>query len=110
VLTALPRLANNPFALPGERKGAQFAGIQKAWQRIRHIAGLDDLRIHDLRHGFASVAVQSDESLYLVGRLLGHRQIGTTERYAHLAATPLQAVADRTAERLLQMMHGHDRR
>lgn len=106
VLANLPRLANNPFVLPGERRGAQFAGIQKAWQRIRKIAGLSNVRIHDLRHAFASVAVQSDESLYLVGRVLGHQQIATTQRYAHLAPAALRAVADRTAERLSEMMRG----
>jgi integrase len=55
-------------------------------------AGLDDLRIHDLRHSFASIAVSGGDSLYLVGKVLGHRQSRTTERYAHLKDDPLRAV------------------
>ncbi len=106
VLAALPRYAENPHVLPGDRAGAQLAPPQKQWQRIRKAAGLDDLRMHDLRHGFASAAVGAGDSLYIVGKLLGHRQSATTERYAHLAPDPARAVADRTAERLAAMLDG----
>jgi integrase len=104
VLAELPRLASNPFVLPGDRPGASFVGIQKPWQRVRALAGIPDLRIHDLRHAFASVAVAGGDSLFIVGKLLGHRQSSTTERYAHLAPDPVKAVADRTAERLADML------
>jgi integrase len=83
ILEGLPRLAGNPHVLPGDRPGAAFVGIQKPWQRIRALAGLPDLRIHDLRHSFASVAVAGGDSLFIVGKILGHRQASTTERYAH---------------------------
>ena len=99
-LATLPRMVGNPHVFPGERPGAYFVGIQKPWQRVRALAALPDLRIHDLRHSFASVAVAGGDSLFIVGKILGHRQASTTERYAHLAADPAKAAADRTAERL----------
>jgi integrase len=104
VLDALPRMASNPHVLPGDRPGAAFVGIQKPWQRIRRLAGLPDLRLHDLRHAYASVAVAAGDSLFIVGKILGHRQSSTTERYSHLSPDPALAVATRTAERLAYMM------
>jgi integrase len=104
VLEALPRMAGNPYVLPGDRPGAHFIGVQKPWQRIRRLAALPDLRLHDLRHAFASVAVAGGDSLFIVGKILGHRQSSTTERYSHLAPDPALAVATRTAERLADLM------
>ena len=109
VLSDLPRMEYNDHVLPGDRPGASFVGIQKPWQRVRGLAGLPDLRIHDLRHAFASAAVASGDSLFIVGKLLGHRQSSTTERYAHLAPDPALAVATRTAERLADLMGGVER-
>jgi integrase len=106
LLAGLPRFAANEHVFPGERPGAPFVGIQKPWQRIRKLAGLNDLRLHDLRHGFASTGVAAGESLFIVGKLLGHRQSRTTERYAHLAPDPAKAAADRTAARLEAMLRG----
>ena len=105
VLSGLPRIENNPFVLPGYRDGRHFNGPQKAWQRIRALAKLDDVRIHDLRHAHASIAVAGGESLYVVGKMLGHSQAVTTQRYAHLAIDPVLAAADRTAERIAAAMN-----
>ena len=105
VLEALPRMAGNKHVLPGERPGSSFVGIQKPWQRIRALAALHDLRIHDLRHAFASAAVAAGDSLFIVGKILGHRQSSTTERYAHLAPDPARAAASRTATRLAAMLN-----
>ena len=110
VLDSLPRLAGNPHVLPGDRPGSHFRGIQKPWQRIRKLAALPDLRLHDLRHAFASVAVASGDSLFIVGKILGHRQASTTERYSHLAPDPALAVATRTAERLTDLMGANKRK
>ena len=63
--------------------------LQKSWRRIRKQAGLDDVRIHDLRHTFASHAVMGGTPLALVSRVLGHSKITTTMRYAHLADAEL---------------------
>jgi integrase len=106
VLDTLPRYAGNPHVLPGERAGASFVGIQKPWQRVRALAALPGVRIHDLRHAFASTAVAAGDSLFIVGKLLGHRQSSTTERYSHLAPDPAKAVADRTGERLRALLTG----
>jgi len=106
LLTGLPRFADNEHVIPGDRAGAAFVGIQKAWQRIRAAAGLGDVHLHDLRHAFASTAVAAGDSLYIVGKLLGHKQATTTQRYSHLAPDPAKAVADRTANRLRAIMEG----
>jgi integrase len=105
VLSGLPRVDNNPFVLPGDREGQHFNGPQKAWQRIRALAKLEDVRIHDLRHAHASTAVTGGESLYIVGKVLGHSQAVTTQRYAHLAIDPVLAAADRTAQRISTAMN-----
>ncbi len=106
LLAKLPHFAANEHVIPGDRPGAPFVGVQRPWQRIRKLAGLNDLRLHDLRHGFASTGVAAGESLFVVGKLLGHKQSKTTERYAHLGADPAQAAADRTAARLEAMLRG----
>ena len=64
--------------------------LQKPWSRIRALARLEDVRMHDLRHTFASVAAMGGMSLPMIGALLGHSQLQTTARYAHLAADPLR--------------------
>ena len=92
------------FVFPGKRSDTYFTGIQKPWQRIRQKAGLTDVRIHDLRHCFASTAVAHGESLYLVGAVLGHRTTSTTQRYAHLAMQPILDSANRTSSRLATLM------
>ena len=92
------------FVFPGTRSDTHFTGIQKPWQRIRLRAGLPDVRIHDLRHCFASTAVAHGESLYLVGAVLGHRTTSTTQRYAHLAMQPILDSANRTSSRLAALM------
>ena len=69
---------------------------------------LDDVRLHDLRHAHASIAVAGGESLYVVGKMLGHSQAVTTQRYAHLAIDPVLAAADRTAQRIVAAMNNED--
>lgn len=104
IVQDLPKTVGSPYVLPGDRVSSHFIGIQKPWQRVRALAGLDDVRLHDLRHAFASIAVASGDSLYLVGKVLGHRQASTTERYAHLQPDPVKAVADRTSSRIAEML------
>ena len=65
---------------------------------MREHAGLSDVRIHDLRHSFASIAVASGLTLPLIGKLLGHTKSATAERHAHLADDPLRAANDRIGE------------
>lgn len=77
-----------------------IGNLDWAWVGIRKRAGLDDVRIHDLRHSFASAGLAGGEGLPLIGKLLGHSHIATTSRYAHLADDPLRAAADRISERV----------
>ncbi len=103
-LSEIPRIEGNPYVFPG-LEDRHFVGLQRAWERIRKRAGLEDVRLHDLRHSFASVAVAGGDSLYLVGKVLGHKQAGTTERYVHLSDDPVHAVADRTASSIAAAMN-----
>ena len=104
VLRAVPRFDNLPFVLSGDRDGTHYSGVQKAWRRIRGLAGLLDVRLHDLRHTHASEAVSAGESLYIVGKILGHTHAATTQRYSHLAENPIRDAANRTAARLAKSM------
>lgn len=81
-----------------------FVGLQKVWERVRTIAELPDVRLHDLRHSFASVGASGGDSLYIVGKLLGHKQAHTTQRYAHLADDPVKAAADRISNQIQAAM------
>lgn len=98
VLKELPRFANNPHVIVGHRYGSHLINLQKPWQAIRTLAGLESVRIHDLRHTFASVAVASGGSLPVLGRQLGHTQPQTTQRYAHLADDPVRQLTQATGE------------
>src|SRR5918998_5228734 len=100
LLAALLRLAGNPFVVPGERRGQHLVNLEKPWRKIRDLAQLSDLRLHDLRHSFASVGAGAGLGLPVIGALLGHAQPSTTARYAHLASDPLQQAADLIGERL----------
>ena len=99
VLAGLPRLVDNPHVICGQKKGSRLVNLQKPWDSIRKRAGLD-IRIHDLRHSFASIAVASGMSLPMIGKLLGHSQPQTTARYAHLADDPVKAASDQIGARL----------
>ena len=94
LLDDLPRVQGSPLVFPSAVGGTRPISIQKVWRGVRLRAGLDDLRLHDLRHNFASSAVSSGQSLYIVGKLLGHSQTQTTQRYAHLAPDPVRQAAD----------------
>ena len=105
VLAKIPRLPDNPFVICGERRGAHLVNLEKPWRRIRAAAGLEGVRLHDLRHTFASVAAAGGASLPLIGNLLGHSQPGTTARYAHLSADPVRQVSEDTGRRIAQAMN-----
>lgn len=106
VLAALPRLAGNPHVLPGEKNGAPFSGLPKFWERIRARAKLEGVRLHDLRHSFASAGAAGGDSLLLIGALLGHRNPKTTQRYAHVSRDPAKAAADRISSAIAAAMRG----
>lgn len=106
ILANLPRQDSNPFVICGRIAGGHLINLQKPWRRIRKMANLDDVRLHDLRHSFASVAVAGGMSLPLIGSLLGHSQPQTTARYAHLADDPRLAAADAVAASIAANLAG----
>jgi integrase len=104
VLAGLPRMSTNSHVVPGKREGAPLVGIDKVWFRVRAAAGLQDVRLHDLRHSFASMGVAGGLSLPVIGALLGHKHAATTARYAHLSADPLRAANDVVGTRITAAM------
>ena len=94
------RLPGNSWVIFGTIEGKHLSDLQPFWQRVRARAGLKDARIHDLRHTFASTAVAAGQGLPMIGKLLGHTQVQTTARYAHLAADPVRDAADVVALRI----------
>lgn len=96
-LKGIKRLEDNDFVITGKKPGCHLTDLQHPWRRIRKMAKLDDVRIHDLRHSFASRGLVVGEGLPMIGKLLGHSHVQTTARYAHLANDPIKLAADRIA-------------
>ena len=94
LLTKLRKKKRSPYAFANPTTLKPYKSIYYSWHTARKEAGLDDVRIHDLRHSFASFLVNAGRSLYEVQTLLGHTQIKTTQRYAHLSTTSLRAASN----------------
>ena len=90
VLASLPRIEGNPHIVAGAKEGAPRADLARPWNAVRRAAGLEGVRIHDLRHSFASFGAGASLGLPIIGKLLGHAQAATTLRYAHLDVDPLR--------------------
>jgi len=97
VLANIPR-SNSAYVFPSANGDSCYRGLNKIWPRIREMANLTDVRLHDLRHSFASVGASKGIGLPVIGKLLGHRNAATTTRYAHIADNPLRAAADQVAD------------
>lgn len=107
VLAEVRKVKGEPHVFAATRgKWGRISGVPKAWGDVRAKACMPELRLHDLRHSFASFAVADGAALYLVGKVLGHKQASTTEIYAHLRDDPLKAVADATARKIAGAMRG----
>ena len=104
---------SSPWVFPGDVAGQPVIEIRRFWKRIQREAQIEDVRIHDLRHTFASLLVSGGASLEMIGKLLGHTQLQTTQRYAHLLDAPLRegvnAVAGMFQPRRLKVV-GDDER
>lgn len=101
VLSGLSSIKTGPYVIPSPLDSTKpRADLKKPWALVSKRAGLDGVRIHDLRHTHASVAAGLGVSLPIIGKLLGHSQAATTEKYAHLAADPVRAASDKTARAL----------
>ncbi len=108
VLNGVLRLNSSEFVFPSHRGERHYQGTPKVWKRIRAMAGLDNVRLHDLRHSFASVAVSGGASLPIIGALLGHTNGATTQRYAHLHDDPLRAASEAAGGRIAASLSGGD--
>jgi len=100
VLISLPRLNSSGFVFPALRGEGHYEGTPKVWRKIRRMAEIEDVRIHDLRHSFASIAVSEGTSLPIIGSLLGHADNATTQRYAHLHDNPVKAASEHVGTKL----------
>jgi integrase len=98
VLRNLPRWEGCPYVIPNPKSRKPYRQIWRSWETARNLAGLPGLRLHDLRHSAASYMVNSGQSLYVVGKVLGHAQARTTQRYAHLSQDTLLAAVDGAAD------------
>jgi integrase len=100
LLANLPRQHGNPHVVCGHRDGGAYVGLDKVWRRVRSAARLRGVRLHDLRHSFASIGAAGNNSLLILGKLLGHRHAATTERYSHLSADPMRQAAEAIGQRI----------
>jgi len=97
ILASLPKQEGNPYVFCGKLPGTCIQDVKRAWNKIRTLAGIPDVRIHDLRHSFASFALKEGVDLYTVSKLLGHKNIATTTRYAHLELGHLTEATNKVA-------------
>jgi integrase len=116
LLTALPRIDGNPYVIPGwkgaasdEAGGSPRADLKRAWAAVTRAAALEGLRIHDLRHSFASFGAGASLGLPIIGKLLGHSQATTTHRYAHLDADPMRKAVETIGATIAAAMDGKRR-
>ena len=98
VLKSLPQQEGSPYVFCGRKPGKPLSKIETTWHKVRKLAGIPDVRIHDLRHSFASFALKKGVDLYTVSKLLGHKNIATTTRYAHLELDHLKKATNKVAE------------
>src|SRR6516164_7110090 len=104
VLARVTRISGSPYIITGENN-RYMVSVWKPWAILCARAGLKDVRLHDLRHSFASIGAAGGMSLNVIGGLLGHRQAQTTSRYAHLATDPLKAAANQIASAIAATMN-----
>ncbi len=110
VTMSLPRVHGNPYVILGESDDGHLINLQKPWRRIKAKAGIDDVRMHDLRHTYASVAVMSGIDPFLLKEIMGHKNLQTTLRYAHFADEAVQQAAGSIASRLAGAMRSRRRK
>ena len=104
IVNELIVLEGNEYLIPGQKSGTHLARLRDVWRRIREKAGLSDVRLHDLRHTFASTGVSSGINLPIIGGLLGHKSPAMTQRYAHLQVDPLHDAAKIIGKKITKAM------
>lgn len=108
ILAGVPRMIGNAYVFPGGVEGKPRAELKKPWAAIAKAAGLERVRIHDLRHSFASVGAGAHMGLPIIGKLLGHSQPATTARYAHLDADPMRRAVETIGATISAALNGSD--
>ena len=104
LLTTMPKNLKSDYVFANPETTKPYVSIFCSWNTARTKAGLSDVRVHDLRHSFASLLINSGRSLYEVQKLLGHTQIKTTQRYAHLAPETLLAASNAATQAVGSVM------
>lgn len=102
VLEGLPQI--NEWCFPAASASGHTVNLKKSWQKVLKQSGLTGWRLHDIRHAFASVMAGSGASLIIIGKILGHKQLKTTQRYAHLTADPARLEAEKAAARIAEAL------
>ena len=97
LLASLDRSDKSQYVFPGKKAGRPLVNVTKPWKRVCDVAGLDGVRIHDLRHSFASAGISRGLALPVIGAILGHVNASTTERYAHLSDDPVRKGVEDTS-------------
>lgn len=106
MLREIPRVHGSPWVFPGADPSQHLVCIKRQWNAIRNECGFTDVRLHDLRHTFASIGLEQGLSLEHIGRLLGHKSTRSTQRYAHLSEGAVRQAANSTADFITRMMGG----
>ena len=104
VLTGLKRIGS--YVVPGDDPEKPRADLKRPWEAVARRAGLEGVRLHDLRHTYASFGAGGGLGLPIIGKLLGHTQASTTQRYAHLDNDPLRRAAESIGGRIKAAMDG----
>jgi integrase len=106
VLSSIVRVADNPHIIAGAGAGAPRSDLNRPWSAVTRVANLEGVRLHDLRHSFASFGAGASLGLPIIGKLLGHSQPATTARYAHLDADPMRRAVDTIGATISSAMGG----
>jgi integrase len=108
VLRQIPRIEGNPYIIVGKKEGSHLVNIYKPWNRIRKSAGVDDVRLHDLRRTLGSWMAQSGNSLHLIGRVLNHSSQATTAVYARFAQDNVRDALESHGKKIMGAAHKQD--
>lgn len=104
LLERIPRIKDNPYVFCGKKEGTHLVNIKDPWGKIRKAAKMEHWHLHDFRHSYASTAVVGGHYLMSVGKILGHKNLKTTQRYAHLANDPVQTANDAISQKIAASM------
>jgi len=106
VLAAQSAIGDSPFVFPAGSGEGHFQGVERVWAKVKERAGFPALRLHDLRHSYASMGLARGDALPVIGAILGHADVKTTSRYAHLADDPVRQAADGIAQSVAAALQG----